>query len=80
MAKKYLGPEDVGAGVGLDEVISPPFDGLQRVLQLAGRGDLLAVLDHAPRQHRDGESHREAKLHMIARVVVASHEIDLQQN
>lgn len=64
-------------GVGFDEVIGAPLDGLERVRQLAGGSDLSAVLDHPPRQHCDGERHREAELDVVASVVVSSDQVHL---
>lgn len=64
-------------GVRFDEVIRPPFDGLKGVAELAGGGDLPPELDDAPRQHCDGEGHRQPELDIVAGVVVASHQVHL---
>jgi hypothetical protein len=43
----------------------------------AGRGgDLVLELDCAPRQHGDGERHRQAELDVVAGVVVPVHQVD----
>lgn len=64
-------------GVRFDEVISPPFDGFEGVAELAGGGDFLPEFDDAPRQHRDGEGHRQTEFHIVAGVVVASDQVHL---
>ena len=74
----YLGPELVGLGVRLDEVVGAPLDGLERVGELAGVGDGGAVLEEAPGEHGDGEGHGQAELDVVAGVVVPAHQIHLR--
>lgn len=61
-----------------DEVIGAPLDGFECVAQLARVYNLLPVFNDAPRQHRDGEGHREAELDVVPCIVVASHQVHLR--
>jgi len=70
-----LGPQHVGLGVRLDEVVGAPLDGLQHVAPLAGGLDLVPELHGAPRQHGDRERHRQAELDVVAGVVVPAHQV-----
>jgi hypothetical protein len=79
-AVPYLAPEDVRLRVRFDEVVGAPLDGFQGVRELAGALQVVAVLDHVPRQHGDGERHRQPVLDIVARVVVPAREVNLQQN
>ena len=73
----YLAPEDVGLRVRFDEVVGAPLDGFQGVPKLTGALQVVAVLDDVPRQHGNSERHRQPKLHVVARIVVSTCEINL---
>ena len=64
--------------MGFDEVVGAPLDGVEGVGELAGGGDVGAVLEEAPGEHGDGEGHGEAELDVVAGVVVAAHQVHLR--
>lgn len=73
----YLDPEAVGLGVGLDEVVGAPADGIERALVVVGGHHLLLELEHPPREHRHRVRHGEPELDVVARVVVPAHQVHL---
>lgn len=58
-----------------NEVISPPFDGFECMPELGGGGDFIPEFNDTPRQHCDGEGHGQPEFHIVAGVVVASHQV-----
>ena len=74
-AVAHLPVEDVRGGVGLDEVVSRPLDVREDLVELPRLLVRLAVIDHAPREHRDRERHGEAELHVVTGVVPAAGEV-----
>lgn len=61
---------------GLEQIVRGPTDRQQGVPKLVGRHGI-AELDHAPRQHGSREGHREAKLDVIAGVIVAATQVSV---
>lgn len=64
-------------GVGFDEVVSAPLDSFHGVAELPVRGQLLPILQYAPRHHGHRERHWQPELHVVPCIVVPSDQIHL---
>lgn len=74
----YLTPQNIWVSMGLDEIISPPFDGFQSMLILSSILHFSAVFNHTPRQHCYGKCHWQTKFHIVTSIVVPSHQVHLK--
>ncbi|BAT80679.1 hypothetical protein VIGAN_03027600, partial [Vigna angularis var. angularis] len=72
VAVTHLNPKNIGVCVCLNEIVSSPLDGLERVSVLAGSRDLLAVLYSSPGEECDGEGHGQTKFHIVPCIIVPS--------
>jgi hypothetical protein len=71
----HLAVKLVRGGMRLDEVVSRPFELVERIGELAGGYIGGAVIDDAPREHGRRCGHRQPELHVITGVVPAAGEI-----
>ena len=62
-------------GTHLDKIISGPSNSLSNVVQLTSLPVRILVFDRAPCQKGSERGHREAKLHIITSVEIATSEI-----
>lgn len=72
----YLHKNPVRLRNGLEQVVRGPTDRHQSVPLLVGRHGI-AELHDAPRQHGRREGHREAKLDVIAGVIVPATQVSV---
>lgn len=61
-----------------EEVIRPPFDRIDGILELSSSAELLLIKKRRPCKRRDCEGHRKSVLDIISGVVVSSGEINLE--